>query len=83
MVFCLNLNKYKTITTPNSDFYLDENRGTIVIQGKEIQLSGKLYKLMECLAARRGCIITQAEIKEKVWGEDRALDEKWRAVGGR
>ena len=61
------------------DLEVDSSRRTVVVSGDEIDLSPLEFDLLNTLAARRGNLVTRAELLKEVWGyrsniESRTVD---------
>ena len=49
-------------------FTIDFLARTLEVRGEEVRLSPTEYRLLHCLAANAGRVMTQEELLEKVWG---------------
>jgi two-component system, OmpR family, alkaline phosphatase synthesis response regulator PhoP len=50
------------------DFVLDRDRGTVTKKGAAIPLNAQEYRLLDYLASKPGCVLSRAELLDKVWG---------------
>lgn len=55
---------------------IDANRHSVCIDGQEVFLSNKEYRLLALLVQNRGIVLSRERILEKAWGYDFNKDER-------
>jgi DNA-binding response OmpR family regulator len=53
----------------SGDFHFDLRARNARFQGRPLPLTAREYTLLEHLAGRAGCVVSRAEIAERVWGD--------------
>ena len=49
----------------------------LAVKGKPVSLSPKLWRLFECLVARKDRVVTREELLRYVWGDDYAMEYRY------
>ena len=62
--------EYKENILEFKDLKLNLSNRQATINGKEIELQGKQFDILEYLIASRGTIVTKEQIFDKIWGFD-------------
>lgn len=52
------------------DITLDENRHTVLVDDREVELTYKEYEILKYLMKNRGIVLTRDRLMELVWGYD-------------
>lgn len=59
---------------------IDEERRTVMREGKAVRLSAKQFAMFMTLYERRGRLVSDAFLKEQVWGDDLPLYQTFHAM---
>ena len=51
------------------DLRIDARRKQVIVAGRELRLSPTEYRLLSCLAANAGAVLSRDELLTQVWGE--------------
>lgn len=63
-----NQNAAKTVTI--GDIVLDDDKHSVSVEGKHVELTFKEYELLKLLMLNGGAVTSREKILEKVWGTD-------------
>jgi two-component system response regulator RegX3 len=59
-----------------SEVVLDTARHEVSVRGQPVDLSPREFELLRALMANRGRVLTREVLLDRVWGEDRYVDER-------
>ncbi|MGJ7582928.1 winged helix-turn-helix domain-containing protein, partial [Variovorax sp. RHLX14] len=64
-----------------ADLAIDRKRGKAIRQGMDLRLSATLFELLDALMARRGQVLSRAELIKAVWGASTGERDNMVTVG--